>query len=135
MVAVAATALAFSGLALWWLVAEVDGVERGSLAWYVVLPGYLQAMPTPQACDAPLYAFHGIDGARPQVAAVRFRTRLDRDGARAAYAPLLTACRAEDTGPLMRWRCEGRDYGEVEIELDAAAQDGCRRIEVRLIAR
>ena len=128
-------ALAMAGLFAWWLFAEFDGVKRGSLAWHVALPGYLTSLPIPEACDEPVYSFHGIDGARPQIAAVRFQTRLAPDAVRSAYAPLLAGCQPADARPAQGWRCAGRDYGEIEIDVGTASQGACRRIDVRFIAR
>jgi hypothetical protein len=119
-------------LAVRWLFADVDAVRRGTLAWYVALPGYLTALPTPEACDAPLYSFHRAGGARPQVAAVRFTTLLSPEDSRDAYAALLAGCRpGAASASSWRWRCEGREYDEIDIEFGAAASGACRRIDVR----
>jgi hypothetical protein len=117
------------------LLADFDDVRQGTLAWHVALPGYLKAAPVPQACDEPRYSFHGIDGPRPQVAAVRFRTRLSSDDVHAAYAALLAGCAPDGSQPQTRWRCAGRDYGEIEIEVGTAPQGDCRPVHIRFIAR
>jgi len=105
----------------------VEGATRGSLAWYLVLPGFLSDAPTPEACGIPRYAMTPIDGASPQTASVAFDTTAPRERIAAAYATLLASCVASDAQGV-RFDCRDRRYHAVVFFRDPG--EGCRRARV-----
>jgi hypothetical protein len=112
-----------------WMLPYFDDVAPGSLEWYLVLPGYLTAAPTPEACGEPRYGLHFIDGLKPGDATVAFLTRASAAGLRAAYARELAACRPEPDVPEdaggWGFRCGSSEYYRVILQLYPG--DGCRR--------
>jgi len=113
---------------------DIDDAAPGSLAWYLVLPRFLTAAPTPAACGEPRYALHFIDGEKPQSASVKFQTRASLAELRTAYARELTAC-APEAGAAegRRFQCDRSQYDTVVLSLDPG--DGCRRAQITFLSR
>jgi hypothetical protein len=112
---------------------DFEDVAPGSLAWHLVLPGFLTAAPLPAACGEPHYYSHPIDGLKPGEDSVTFQTQASLAGLRAAYARELAACRpVVEDGSGFRFECNrSADYEAVILSLDPG--DGCRRARIAFL--
>jgi hypothetical protein len=113
---------------------DFEDVRPGSLAWHLVLPGFLTSAPLPAECGEPHYYAYPLDGLKPQEESVSFQTRASLAELRAAYARQLAACRPViEDGSGFRFECgRGADYDAVILSLDPG--DGCRRARLSFLS-
>lgn len=119
---------------------EAENVERGSLAYYIGLPGSVRSIPLAEECQAPVYRWRGRDGESSPYISVTYSSRSPSQNIADLYKTALTklSCSPEAAPPassadksLLQFQCRGPDILSVNVWV--GNEPSCRSVTLDII--